>query len=1122
MAGELIRELEKAAQVILAPPNLISSEQRRTAEDVFLNFRKLRSPYELCSQILETNTNDYILFETVGLIRIALIHEWQQLSQTDISSLRDYLLRYVINRQNLPPYVKASILQVIAIIIEKGSMNDSGQARQQILGEVENLIITGDLPKKILGCNLISALLQQYAINSKSSYIGLSFADQVNEKKLFETHDLRRIFSFCIRIINELIKKDLQDDSIALLKHLLPILENVFTWQFFRPKGQKFVMSVITSQSPLSIVYKVLRLDKQWRDIMLTPEVLDLVFTLYWKIRGNLQLAHHVRTCLIQMVNIHDDVLSDERVVQYYISYLDRFLKLVTSIEIIDEEASGIANITNNLFKEKRIYGSYPENMLKSFMEQLSRLTCSFLELAAQEESSDTDEYLYTEAIDILFTTWFYILRAGLPESLKQTFSQSHMYMFDTYLRCHLSPPEGVRNIVLQKEETEDDDVDGMKFKGPLKMIATFGRQIPSYTLPLLAQLIEDRTSKLRENLNRSMEQRESLNAMENDSMSRLYEDLYWLILMIGNVIGVESRGEVSIIPSEIVEYGIEQVQQGKVDMNATSQYLALSEYVSPPMNISIESVDHVIRLIADICRLCSIERTAMSVRLDSILSPELSRTLIWFLHRTSEHYLLPDYELYACSDIKSLAAAQTFSEDTPGACWFIDFLLEKIELNINAFKSEPAVMEETMYLLTSLVKTREKANYVLKAERFRRIVNLAINEHLDFPQTVRRGLMQAVVQIAVTLKKSIDESYTAESLQPLLDRFKQITSNDKFLQIYQQENIKLRVIDILECFIGVAQGAQGSKAGTMYRYLQPVLRQLPHLLSLYHNYQEVVELILELLYECTREPAPVLRRLDQSETAEISEIFLSTIQNYRRWNSNRLTVDTTAEDNSYEDILLLLKLSTNLLYESIFEDESVFLHSLTIIMPMMTTDLLKFPSLCVCYFQMIQSLCRMHARQVFSFPPKILQPLLASIELGLFSFGSEVFSICCCAIDSLTQEILRNLKDNRPQIQVMAPFLNSLINVILTQQVNSDFVDDVSLPLFNLIRCYRDEYNKIVQNILSTQTDQQIVERLANAFTKLVRDVELHANRRANVYFDVFYSLNEFICNVRGCFMIK
>ena len=92
-------------------------------------------------------------------------------------------------------------------------------------------------------------------------------------------------------------------------------------------------------------------------------------------------------------------------------------------------------------------------------------------------------------------------------------------------------------------------------------------------------------------------------------------------------------------------------------------------------------------------------------------------------------------------------------------------------------------------------------------------------------------------------------------------------------------------------------------------------------------------------------------------------EICLNTIQTYARCNSNRLTLDTTAEENAFQDILLLMQLLTNLPFKDIFDlspsdpnsrqehsvtPENVFLYGLNIVMPMITMDLLKFPSLCL------------------------------------------------------------------------------------------------------------------------------------------------------------------------------
>lgn len=92
----------------------MTSEQRHQAESVFLEFRSTKNPYQLCREILEKSTTDCVLFEGAGLIKTALIREWNMLTADDISSLREYLLSYLLRRE-VPTFLKEKLLQVRGI-----------------------------------------------------------------------------------------------------------------------------------------------------------------------------------------------------------------------------------------------------------------------------------------------------------------------------------------------------------------------------------------------------------------------------------------------------------------------------------------------------------------------------------------------------------------------------------------------------------------------------------------------------------------------------------------------------------------------------------------------------------------------------------------------------------------------------------------------------------------------------------------------------------------------------------------------------------------------------------------------------------------------------------------------
>lgn len=87
------------------------------------------------------------MFEAAEVMKAAVIREWSFLLSSDKISLRQYLFQYVTTR-DLPPFVRDRILQVIAIIVKRVSIEDNGRERGNILQEVENLIVNAE-PNKV-------------------------------------------------------------------------------------------------------------------------------------------------------------------------------------------------------------------------------------------------------------------------------------------------------------------------------------------------------------------------------------------------------------------------------------------------------------------------------------------------------------------------------------------------------------------------------------------------------------------------------------------------------------------------------------------------------------------------------------------------------------------------------------------------------------------------------------------------------------------------------------------------------------------------------------------------------------------------------------------------------------
>ena len=120
-----------------------------------------------------------------------------------------------------------------------------------------------------------------------------------------------------------------------------------------------------------------------------------------------------------------------------------------------------------------------------------------------------------------------------------------------------------------------------------------------------------------------------------------------------------------------------------------------------------------------------------------------------------------------------------------------------------------------------------------------------------------------------------------------------------------------------------------------------------------------------------------------------------------------------------------------------------VCLHGLNLIMPLMSAELLKFPSLSLQYFKTITLVCELYPDKICYLNPDLQKNLMASLELGLSGIGVDsVYTLSCDFIQVLCSYIHRTKKRDVPIFEALRPFLkvNSQFNPRFTFFDNSQF----------------------------------------------------------------------------------
>lgn len=623
--------------------------------------------------------------------------------------------------------------------------------------------------------------------------------------------------------------------------------------------------------------------------------------------------------------------------------------------------------------------------------------------------------------------------------------------------------------------------------------------------------------------------------AREVRKLQSLVLQVVFPALNLSSLCAEGTDGETPLIPASVMEYSIAQAKS--VDLQLTLQLLMASAQPFGATSDHQASADKVICLISSILHLCEVETRAMDAKLSFCLSPQVAATAMWALTRWAAAYLLPNENYYAQM---SETFSSAFGQDSDSGRWIVDFLLQKIAFNLQIWNGEPQVMADSLQLFVTMVDNKTRAQFVSESQHIMRLAQLAADKRGAvglLSSSSQRLLTKSLVLAGSGMKDgNRQEEFWKYVLQTTRDSFYHIVNAEGFTTHGFSSTKKEELSQLLDSMIGMAQGTRVDICEHIFAFMHPLLVDAVKLLEVYHNYEEMVLLILELFSEVVQHH---LCYLGETSSKKLCDVSLSVIQTYSKFNLGRKCRATEDEEDArFSNISIVMDLLMNLLAKDFIDfgpvDEAgmpqnggqleaaeVVLYGLEIVVPLMSSELLKFPSLCLQYFKLITFLAEIHPEKFCQLPPGLFENIVASIKLGLTSFGPDITKLCMESLGCLAAYVFQEGSSADQMQQVLAHFLEMVFHLLLLESFDMSLMDTASTTFFCLICCNQDVYRQLVNKLLEQDHLATCQQQLLEAFMALTpASLPLAITRNSKVMFR--QNFDHFLSKVRGFLCVR
>ncbi|XP_027197816.2 exportin-4-like [Dermatophagoides pteronyssinus] len=1117
--SEILQQLETCAQILMAPPNNISATDRTKAEEVFLNFQKTKAPFKLCREMMEITQNQFVLFQIGACLKCAIIREWSLLGVEQSSALFNYLFDFV-NRRPLDQYVVEEMMLVNAIILKRIDIEelskDQSETSKTMIASLFIIIKNpaASVQMRINACTAIIRILSEYSTLSYNSDYGLSWYSHLNAKRSFEKRNLKDIFSGAIEVLYGQIKMPEEirrsNDNIKLSAKLIRICEMVLTWNM---ESFSFITGYFIKARD-RIESQMFNPPNDWFKFIIDGNLISFFFEMYLSFRSiDPNLLHSSLTCLTQlstMVCIRHEmslrVKFSETFMQNTISLCNMIMDVISLHEV-----QFLSNMFNSICIYLRSHVVIDEcnpTLTKQFIDTMIKFTCKVLlesvKIKTRFDEDDFDkcnqsiEYLMNSVMIIVKLTHYdrrmheEVHGPSLNQNEQITLQELCLWtkpLFETYLRVHLSEPEGLLPLACFKDddeiqEFEEDDIG--KFREQMIAIGSIGQVDLRSTIDTITQLMIMKLQQFEACIT-------AMNMKAEDKMlqwMRISEDIHWILMISTYIFTSYAEND---IPTEVVDLSI----KASADIQATMAALQNGDFTRP-------NIDPVVRYFIVILKLVQMEKQLLENNMIQWVSPQVSYTLTYFVSRFLHIYLVPpEYE--SDQSVMSLSLNSCFGADSPNVKNLINFFLDHMETKFLTMSSETQVLELSSEGLRVFCEFRDRIKLLHECASLHRLLQrFPIDPNFrKLNSAVRRDMYNVFIIVFAQNQDVV--------IDPLINLYQTFREH---LRAGQRELIQEEFLIIVDFTMGISSGTTSNTFNHVWRkFLLPFYNELPEVLRVMHKCSIVVQAILELLFHLSTCFSIYFK---EEDSLAFYKTAVAIFTEYALHTKDTFSLDATRLEEMQAEFISILKFLNDLSNQDIFlfftnpsltsslnqTIGQVVITSLNIIMPLMNDQLLENQRLCALYYKLLEFISQ-DTDRFKGFPIKLFESYLKCVEYAFRAnnIPNEIKAIGFKILVQLGYQTAESSEPSEEILKFLRPFFQIIIEFIFCELVrNNDLIlrDAVAMALYSLVRCFRQSYQDIIRELMRFINDPPIEDRICRTLFSIVEEVGLNSRYNA------------------------